>query len=476
MVWAFTLLYLFLPNANPSSDAIGYAATQRWDPLHCSAHHVLYHVWWSFLLKFFPFLNGLNLLALMQAGNALAAGIVLWLSGLIMSRLREEYTGAVIVFIGASFGFMRFATENETYIMPLLFGVLALWFFSGNLRGRWWWASLSLALAMLFHQTYLFWWMAAVWFAYRREGIRMAFIPALAILFTALVYVWAAWSEAEPLWRFVFHDVYEGGVQTSIGLKNFYMTPISLLRSFLQVHGYMFWSWQHDGIWAVLLSVVAFALLVVAGVILLRSVKKPVSNPLWTHFLLPASILHLLFAFYSEGNAEFMVMIPFLLATGAALCASFALRPMFITGLAMLFWNLVHGLLPWHFRDFYGHEQLLSKVADGPPDVYLVSEEPVLMRNLYYYHYGIQDTRHILESPEWAVSKGKSAESAIVAIDSLLKQPSRFVWYADYSRFLLNRASLTSEKRGIKGMERFSLMPTDSFRNMNGVHALYRLR
>ncbi|MBU6323962.1 MAG: hypothetical protein KJS92_00605 [Bacteroidetes bacterium] len=465
---------MLLPNANPSSDAVGYAATQRWDSMHCSAHHVLYHLWWTLLLQLFPILKGMDLLSLMQAGNALAAGLVLWFSGLIVSRYRAEYTGAVVLFIGASFGFMRYATENETYIMPLLFGVLALWFITGTFRGKWWWSALALALAMLFHQSYVFWWMAAVWYAFRTEGIKKALIPSSALLLTALVYQAAAMAEGEPLWRFVFHDVYEGGVQTSISLKNFYMTPVSLLRSFIQVHGYMLWSWKHDGAWSVLLSIAAGGLMVYAGVKLLRNLRKPDAAPLWKHFLLPALVLHLLFAFYSEGNAEFMVMIPLLLALGMASGAFFPARPVFFTGLALLFWNLIQGLLPWHFRDFYGHGQLLAKWVKRPPDWYLVSEEPVMMRNLYYYHFGVQDSRRILESPEWAVSKGKSADSAVAAMETILA--SSFinkVWYADYSRYLYNRAAATRAVMPSEGINRFRMEAIDSFRNMNGMQHIY---
>ena len=478
IVAAFTLLYLLLPNANPSSDAVGYAATQRWNPLHCSPHHVLYHVWWTLMLKILPFLKKMDVIAVLQAGNALAAGGVLLLTGALMNRLRSEYTLAVLMVVGSSFGFMRYATENETYIMPLLFGILSLWFMMGSLHGRWWWSALALAFAMLFHQTYIFWWLPAVWYAFRTEGIKKAFIPASALLLTALVYQGAAVAEEEPLWRFVFHDVYAGGVQTSISLKNFYMTPISLLRSFIQVHGYMLWSWKHDGYWSILLSLAGLGLLVFAGIKLWRNMRKPAANPLWRHFLLPALMLHLLFAFYSEGNAEFMVMMPFLLAMGAASCAVIAPRPIIFTGLALLFWNLVHGLLPWHFRDFYGHRQLLTKWVNRPPDWFMVSEEPVMMRNLYYYHFGVQDYSLILDSPDWAAAKGTPPEMAISVIDSVLKLPLRQVLYADYSRYLFNRAKATARgAQASNGLQTFFQLETaDSFKNMAGKQLIYLMK
>jgi hypothetical protein len=471
-----TLLYLLLPNANPSSDAVGYAATQRWDSLHFSPHHLLYHVFWALLLKSLCFLHDLNMLWLMQAGNSLVAGGILLLCGALMQKIRPEYTRAYLVCIGSSFGLMRFATENETYMLPLFFGLLALWFSQGKHRRKWIWAACMLSLSMLFHQSYVFWWLAFVGYAYKSEGRIPALIVLLAMLPTAAVYQLAAWMEGEPLWRFIFHDVYEGGVQTSLSLRNVYMTPVSFLRSFLQLHGYMFWSWKQDGIWSIAASSASAALLLFAGLQLIRGLQKPSAHRLWRFFLLPAFALHLLFAFYSEGNAEFMVMLPLLLFLGTAACTAVKPRSLWFAGWAMLFWNLIHGLLPWHFRDFYGHEQLLHKLAALPPDVHLVSEEPVMMRNLYYYHFGLQNSNRILDSPEWAVNKGNNADTAVAQIEAVLAPVAHQVWYADYSRYLLNRAALTSGNQRIKGMERFALIPTDSFRNMNGVQIIYRFR
>lgn len=470
---AFTLLYLLLPNANPSSDAVGYAATQRWDPLHFSAHHLLYHVFWALPLQVLSFVHEPNTLWLMQAGNSLVAGGILLLCGALMQKIRPDYTRASLVCIGSSFGLMRYATENETYMLPLFFGLLALWLSFGNHPWKWIWSAAMLALSMLFHQSYVFWWLAFVVYAYKSAGRMPALTVLSAMLPVAAFYQLAAWMEGEPLWRFVFHDVYEGGVQTSLSLRNVYMTPVSFLRSFLQVHGYLFWSWKHDGLWSIAASTASAVLLLFAGVQLIRGMQKPEAGKLWRWFLLPAFGLHLLFAFYSEGNAEFMVMLPLLLFLGTGVSALVNPQSLWLAGWAMLFWNLIHGLLPWHFRDFYGHEQLLNKLSALPPDVYLVSEEPVMMRNLYYYHFGTQDTRLILDSPGWAFSKGNSAESARRAIDSLLTQPFRFVWYADYSRYMLNRAAFTGENSGKSTMNGFRFNVIDSIQNMNGIQYIY---
>jgi len=74
------------------------------------------------------------------------------------------------------------------------------------------------------------------------------------------------------------------------------------------------------------------------------------------------------------------------------------------------------------------------------------------------------------------VGKGKSADSAVWAIRTALKE-SRQVWYCDHSRYLFNRARATAG--GAQGSNNlrdfFQLEATDSFNNMAGKQMVYRL-
>ena len=82
--------------------------------------------------------------------------------------------------------------------------------------------------------------------------------------------------------------------------------------------------------------------------------------------------------------------------------------------------------------------------------------------------------RILLESPEWAVSKGKSADSAVAAMETVLAYSfMNKVWYADYSRYLYNRAAATRAVMPSEGINRFRMEVVDSFRNMNGMQHIY---
>ncbi|MFY7847612.1 MAG: hypothetical protein ACOVSS_01005, partial [Bacteroidia bacterium] len=123
LVIAFGLLYLLLPTTNPSLDAWGYAADIRWNGELWSAHHLLYNAWGRWLTGLF---GTEYTLRLMQANNAVFATAALWCLRTVLQRVNPAFSTAGLIFTGASFGFMRFAVENETYIMPLFFGMVAL--------------------------------------------------------------------------------------------------------------------------------------------------------------------------------------------------------------------------------------------------------------------------------------------------------------------------------------------------------------
>ncbi|MFN7302731.1 MAG: hypothetical protein ACK5U7_14765, partial [Bacteroidota bacterium] len=141
-------------------------------------------------------------------------------------------------------------------------------------------------------------------------------------------------------------------------------------------------------------------------------------------------------------------------------------------------WNLLTGIGPAHFRDFYGHQVLLSRLVNHP-DTRLVSEEPVLLRNMLHYQLGVawRSEQLVLESPGWAMGKGKSADSTVWAIQTALKE-SRQVWYCDHSRYLFNRARATAgSTQGSNDLQDFfQLEATDSFNNMAGKQMVYMLK
>ena len=94
-----------------------------------------------------------------------------------------------------------------------------------------------------------------------------------------------------------------------------------------------------------------------------------------------AFILQFSFAFYSVGNAEFMVMLPVLIILWAVLNFDIPTKPVFYISLMLLFWNVVFGLSPAHFLDLDGSNQLLAKMNKYPNAKWIV-DEPQKMENM----------------------------------------------------------------------------------------------
>ena len=162
------VLYLLLPNQNPGSDAWGYTALelkrQTQGTPYFSPHHLLFHEFGHSTFRLFPF-RFIDFMGWMQILNAFFGGVSLWFFYKISLHSFDKKTALVLTFlVGSTFGIIRFATENETYVIPItlsLAGSLAL--LKRNNSFKWLYAGfLLLGLAVLFHQIHIWWWLAAV--------------------------------------------------------------------------------------------------------------------------------------------------------------------------------------------------------------------------------------------------------------------------------------------------------------------------
>lgn len=100
-------------------------------------------------------------------------------------------------------------------------------------------------------------------------------------------------------------------------------------------------------------------------------------------FLL-AFVFQLLFAFYSVGNAEFMVMLPALMLLWILLNFNIPTQPVMFFSLALLCWNILFGLAPHRYLDLDGSQQLVIKI-NKYPDSKWVLNEPQKIENMLDY-------------------------------------------------------------------------------------------
>ena len=347
----FTLFYLFMPTVNHSGDALGYAAecarmldagTVSWSP-----HHLLYHPLITYS-NLWPGKYITDLLHWAQAINAVAAGVCLALLYLLSRRSGNGLTS--ILLAGSAFGVMRFATENETYVLPILFSLLGslllLRYRKSGRRQQLTAGFLALSVAILFHQIHVWWWLAAAW-AFRKD--RTARIcMACSVILVAGAYAMAAGAMNIPWWRFPFTDALSGTVVLVPGIDHVKFTAINLIRTWVQVHGSIPWFIKASVVCAGLAAtgIVLISAGTAMAVIDRKSTSIFTKAGLDQNLFRLALVLHLIWAIYSAGNAEFMVMIPFLTVLSFPVFINKYRRACALLAMGMLAWNSGTTLLP----------------------------------------------------------------------------------------------------------------------------------
>ncbi len=396
VVLAFTLLYLCLPTTNSTSDAYGYACNTE-----IGGHHALYDLLAAF---FFNLLGSKITLATLKILNAFfAAGTLLVLGKLLQSQ-KAINPWIWVLFAGSCFGFMRFATENETYIIPIFFSLLGIYFLARYelipKYSQLFFAYLCLTVAIGFHQIHIFWATAATLALWRKKHrIKMEFIVPVcfAILFFFINWIGAAYFH-KTLGQWWLGDVQEGLVNLKPGLVNFKMTGINFVRSFYQVHGniYLF---IHDFFIAKMAILISLILCISAFYFTFKYKYKKIPKREYSvvqNAILLAFVLQFGFAWFSEGNAEFMVMLPLLLILYFAL--NFSVKPLPIVFLAasLLIWNLAIAIIPNHFLNFENTQSLSAKLQSHGNHTF-IGYDKILLENYMDFSEPMGKRNHLRE-------------------------------------------------------------------------------
>lgn len=413
---ALAVLCAALPTRNSTADAWAYAAQVRYGHELLLPHH-LWHsaVGWAWVRGLAALGLHPDALAALKLLNALAAGALLAALGGLLRRVGGPATPAAawLLAVGGGFGLLRFATENETYVLPLLASVLAsaAWVRAGQEPVGRWRAGLLLAgtwaaVGALLHQVHFWWWLGllagsawgppapgpgaetpgrrALWF-----GLPAALLWPLA--YAAALPAWGLPLTPNALWHFGLHDYYSGTAGHGSFEHGLLLTGIGLVRTLVQVHGYLgplLRRWPALGLVAVGCTALgAYALAAARRIEKIQPAAATGGRPATTHALIFA--LQLGFAAVSDGNAEFMVMLPALAAVVAVGAGGARLpgRAVAAAGGALLAWNLAFGLLPLHFLVFQNTAPLLACLRTRP-GARLLLAEPNLLLNQWHYQTG----------------------------------------------------------------------------------------
>ena len=481
----FFLLYLLFPTHLSSIDGFAFAThVQNGNELF-SSHHLLYTFFGFLCFQTVSTLFDVEALVFLKFMNSLAAGFSLFLLAFILRRRRLRYWKRVlwICVVGSSWAVMRFATENETYILPICFSlwgsICFLKYLSEEKRVFLFWAGLLATVAVLFHQIHVFWWLGillGIWFrkGMTRDGFLYLSTGLLVPLVYFLVYVFQLDGELAPapFVEFILHDYYEGGAEFSIDKRNFILTPISFIRSFLQVHGYLFLMAAENG-WN-LIAMVGSGLLFLMAAISIKDLqldfRKRASLFLISHVCI--FLLQLFFAFLSHGNAEFMVMLPYLVALVLSEMGDVSDRFFIYLALGLFSWNLFFGLIPLSKREINGDRMVAEKIlADSlvsDLEVYILFNRPQVRNMIEYYKDSLPPDilRYIVEFEK---------ESDLTSYIQEQLQLGRKVYTDCVDRpGTLSRASLLIKDHG-EAFTLFEKQKIDSVQSLSGRYYLTRL-
>lgn len=505
VVALLTALALLLPTHNSTTDAWYYAACVRHGHELLLPHHLLYNAVGWLWVQLLP--ATIDPLAALKVLNALAFGGCL----LVLRSLLRSVGGPAapvagwLLIAGSSFAMLRFATENETYILPLLLSLLASRSWWRGMSGHggassWLGAGAWAAGAALLHQIHAFWGLGlllGIGLSGQQGRWKAAGLYALPALLVPVVYAAAlpTWNlpvTPEALWRFVFYELYQGHAGAAPSGHTLLLTGISLLRTWGQLHGTtlaLLQRWPALGVVVLLCA----GLMLYAGWGWWKAWRKvgqevlaaPVEKRndascnksfFRTHLLI--LLLQLACALWAAGNAEFMVMLPALLVL-LLVPQCWPARPLVLAGAALLLWNLTFGLLPAHLLRLTNTAPLLARIGREPAAYWLLSDPNLVLNQLHYRTGRPTGPDRILPAPALLARKqGQSPEQfrAWLQVRRAAGQPV-FTDALDGPQ-LLDRARLTqggddAQRQLLQG---FQLVRTDSFPTSFGPVYLTEIR
>lgn len=451
----FTLLYVFFPTINSGIDAYGYAALVKYNINLFLSHHLLYNALGWVLLKLIG--DNIDVLPFMIAINGIVGGLILWVFYLILKKSNVTTQNAfwAIALSASTFGFSRFCTENETYIIPILFSLIATYYFY-NIQSKTnyflvinisFWGS----IACLFHQIHVWWWLAFLIAFLLQKQYKSAFLYVIPSFLVPITYyfvnlIYFGKSSFPDLIHFVFADYIEGRAASSIGFKNIVLFAINIVRTFVQIHGNIVLIISKYFIFDII-GFVGIGLMLFGGIQIFKSnCLKLASNPI-KNALLIAIFFHLFFSLISYGNAEFMAMIPVLTIL---LLANSDFEKLKWAIIGLFIWNFSMAIIPQNLFDFEGNMKTYKKIKNQ--SVY-VFQNKALFENIHFYHTGVDP------APNMFKINNPNLEQII---DSCLA--NNIPVYTDvFNESVLNRQTIIANKLGeIKVFEKYIIEIADS--------------
>jgi hypothetical protein len=465
------VLFICLPNQNPNIDSWYYAACVKHGQNLINSHHLLFNIWGSlfheFISLFFSKITTIQSLAILNSISATLTLIVLY--RLLIKWGQSNYGALLLSFTaGVCFGFIRFATDAETYIIPILFSILSTYYYFKSKHYLHLGLSAFFAvLAVCTHQLHI-WWTLAIYIGVimdkeytKNNKIFYTFILFSGVILYFLVYCFS--SSNFTFLNFILGEYNKGNAGLDFSLKALILTFINLIRTAFQVHGLMY----HFALKHVLVTtIVLFLELFLIGFIFLKrkqlfQIKTVFDKKYSKNIFLFAIILHITFAFLSSGNAEFMAMLPILMAIYFA--ASFKLEPKktaFLIPLVIIIWNIYFGLIPFRFENTNQVSAQTNFTQNHKEDYFIWANKP-LIENILTYHRGFYENYNFTKTD---------------SIANLLSEGKRVYTDLKNEQTNFSREAFLNKDLKAKTIEGFHLNKVDSFRNLYGINYIYQIK
>lgn len=389
IIFFIAFIYILFPSINTTGDSFGYAKDIAMGKELFHSHHILFNAFLYLPVKIFNIHNTLSYICIMNAIFAIAALLIV--NNILLKRKEEIPHIAFLLILAASFGFMRYATSAETYIIPLFFTLLASKFVLA--KNSYFLAGLFASIACLFHQISVFWWIGLLFYIIvvnkkkrLKAIIQYALVTVIVPIIYLIVFIFTK-NDSSSIIDFVLHDYthYED-VKIFFSFKALLLTVINFFRSFAQFHGYFIPMIQK---YPFIIAFVAFSLsLFVFACIKIKNISikknKDFNEKLYglTHLLI--FFIQLFFAFLSNGNAEFMVMIPFTIILFLSFYFSIKGKTAILLASALLIWNLSLELFPAHFIELNSSAAIIRYVEKHPQEKYYIKKGQTIRNGIEY--------------------------------------------------------------------------------------------
>lgn len=376
----------FLP-VEFTGDSYGYLCEVLKDDLW-NPHHLLHKTFLKELLLLgSPYVLRQDSMIYLSVINVIIglASLLVLMNILEYRKLPYTRIYLALLLVGGSFVFLKYSHENETYILPVLLSLIGSRQFE---RGKNMQASLWLGLATLFHQIHIFW-LLGLLFPYKEFKTSKSYTPMLLALFVPIgVYLGLSLYLDISLTNILFHDATQGLVQLTPDLNNIKFTSINLIRIWIFGHGdlTLFWNFWNPYLSGFALLTISFGL--IGLLVFFRESDWKFNRANWIQTYLVVGLLQLAFAFYSVGNIEFMVMIPFIVIL--TFKSAKWLDNTLMLGMTLLIWNISQFILPMSKTQpdrLNDKITLIKRFSNNHTVTPVWTSEAALLANYREYHF-----------------------------------------------------------------------------------------